>query len=105
MASQSLSPPPTWTNQRAAKQGLQSAEGVVSVELSGASLHLFLSPAKTTVEALQNILNNHNRGPAEFRPIVPSLEDVFIAMIHKSETVGQVPDLPPNPSFRIPEAQ
>jgi ABC-2 type transport system ATP-binding protein len=88
-------------NQRAAKQVLQSAEGVVSVELSGASLHLFLSPAKTTVEALQKLLNEHNLGPTEFRPIVPSLEDVFIAMIHK---VGQVPDLPRNPSFRIPEA-
>jgi ABC-2 type transport system ATP-binding protein len=90
-------------NQRAAKQVLQSAGGVVSVELSGASLHLFLSPAKTSVEALQNTLNNQNLGSAVFRPIVPSLEDVFIAMIHKS--VGQVPDLPPKTTFRIPEAQ
>ena len=72
-------------SQRAAKQVLQSTEGVVSVEPSGASLHLFLSPAKTSVVALQKILNDHNLGPAEFRPIVPSLEDVFIAMIHKSE--------------------
>jgi ABC-2 type transport system ATP-binding protein len=72
-------------NQRAAKQVLRSTEGVVSVELSGASLHLFLSPNKTSVEALQNKLNSQSLGPAEFRPIVPSLEDVFIAMIHKSE--------------------
>jgi ABC-2 type transport system ATP-binding protein len=71
--------------QRAAKQALQSAEGVVSVEPSGASLHLFVSPGKTNVEALQTALNNRNLGPAEFRPITPSLEDVFIAMIHKAE--------------------
>jgi ABC-2 type transport system ATP-binding protein len=71
--------------QRAAKQVLQSTEGVVSVEPSGAALHLFLSPNKTSVEALQSKLNSQNLGPAEFRPIVPSLEDVFIAMIHKSE--------------------
>jgi ABC-2 type transport system ATP-binding protein len=71
--------------QRAAKQVLQSTEGVVSVEPSGASLHLFLSPAKTSIEALQSKLTSQNLGPAEFRPIVPSLEDVFIAMIHKSE--------------------
>jgi len=71
--------------QRAAKQVLQSAPGVVSVEPAGASLHLFLSPAKTSVEALQSALNNQNLGPAVFRPITPSLEDVFIAMIHKQE--------------------
>src|SRR5260370_12214224 len=71
--------------QRPAKQMLQSAEGVVSVEPSGATLHLFLSQAKPTVEKLQATLNNQNLGPAVFRPIVPSLEDGFIATIHKSE--------------------
>jgi hypothetical protein len=89
--------------QRAAKQVLQSTEGVVSVEPSGATLHLFLAPARTSVETLQSTLNGQNLGPAVFRPIIPSLEDVFIAMIHKS--VGQVPDLPRSSSFRIPEAQ
>jgi ABC-2 type transport system ATP-binding protein len=71
--------------QRSAKQALQSAEGVVSVEPSGASLHLFLTPAKTNVETLQSTLDKQNLGPAVFRPIIPSLEDVFIAMIHKAE--------------------
>src|SRR5689334_23044603 len=89
--------------QRVAKQALQSAEGVVSVEPSGAALHLFLSPARTSVEKLQDTLNQQNLGPAVFSPIAPSLEDVFIAMIHKS--VGQVPDLPSKTTFRIPEAQ
>ncbi len=71
--------------QRAAKQALEKADGVVSVEPSGDSLHLFLSPAKTTPEKLQGFLSSSNLGPAEFRPITPSLEDVFIALIHKEE--------------------
>jgi ABC-2 type transport system ATP-binding protein len=64
--------------QRAARQVLQAAEGVVSVEPFGAAMHLFLSPAKTSVESLQNKLNSQNLGPAVLRPIAPSLEDVFV---------------------------
>ncbi len=71
--------------QRAARQALQQAEGVVSVEPFGAKLHLFLSPARTSIEALQSQLDSRNLGPATFRPIAPSLEDVFIALIQKSE--------------------
>ena len=66
--------------QRAAKATLQAAEGVVSVEPSGATLHLFLDPKKTSVEALKSKVPQ-----AEFRPITPSLEDVFIALVHKGE--------------------
>ncbi len=72
--------------QRAARQALQAAEGVVSVEPFGAALHLFLSPAKTSPETLQCALNSRNLGPAVFRPITPSLEDVFIALIQKGST-------------------
>jgi ABC-2 type transport system ATP-binding protein len=72
-------------NPRAAKQALQSVDGVVSVEPAGAALHLFLSPAKISVEKLQSELNSRNLGPAAFREIEPSLEDVFIALIHKTE--------------------
>jgi len=59
---------------------------VVSVEPFGAALHLFLSPAKTSPETLQCALNSRNLGPAVFRPITPSLEDVFIALIQKGST-------------------
>ena len=83
---------------RAARQVLQAAEGVVSVEPFGAAMHLFLSPAKTSVETLQSALNSRNLGPAEFRPIAPSLEDVFIALIQKG--VGQADSLP-KPSGRL----
>jgi len=67
---------------RAARQVLQTTEGVVSVEPFGAAFHVFLTPG-TSAEALQKKLNSQNLGPAVFRPIAPSLEDVFIALIQK----------------------
>jgi ABC-2 type transport system ATP-binding protein len=70
---------------REAKQALQAAPGVVSVEPSGATLHLFISPDQTSPEKLEAELNARQLGPAAFHPIAPSLEDVFIALIHKSE--------------------
>jgi ABC-2 type transport system ATP-binding protein len=71
---------------REAKQALQSSPGVVSVEPSGATLHLFLSPDQTSPERLEAELNARHLGPVVFRPIPPSLEDMFIALIHKAET-------------------
>jgi ABC-2 type transport system ATP-binding protein len=71
--------------QRAVKDVLQSSDGVVSVEPSGATLHLFLDPARTSLEALQNKLSSRNLPAAAFRPIAPSLEDVFIALVRQSE--------------------
>jgi ABC-2 type transport system ATP-binding protein len=64
---------------RAAREFLQSQPGVLSVEPAGAKLHLFLAPG-VSVEQLKNTLR-----ASEFRPIVPSLEDVFIGLIRKSE--------------------
>jgi len=66
--------------QRVAKDTLQATEGVVSVEPSGATLHLFLDPTKTSVATLKGKVPQ-----AEFRLITPSLEDVFIALVHKGE--------------------
>lgn len=65
---------------RQVRERLRGAEGVVSVEPSGATLHLFLVPGKTNPEKLRE-----KTGPAEFRQIVPSLEDVFIALVRKEE--------------------
>jgi len=48
--------------------------GVLTVQPAGADLHLFLDPNVTTPEALAKTT------PFRFRPIVPSLEDVFIAL-------------------------
>ncbi len=46
---------------------------------AGADLHLFLDPNVTSPERLAQVT------PFGFRPIVPSLEDVFIALARKEE--------------------
>jgi ABC-2 type transport system ATP-binding protein len=66
-------------DQRAAREFLQSQPGVMSVEPAGAKLHLFLAPGGSP-EQLKNAV-----GASEFRVIVPSLEDVFIGLVRKSE--------------------
>jgi ABC-2 type transport system ATP-binding protein len=71
-------------NRRAAREALLAREGVVSVEPSGDTLHLFLDTRRTSVEALSAALG----GAAEFREIEPSLEDVFIALMRKEIPVS-----------------
>jgi ABC-2 type transport system ATP-binding protein len=66
-------------DQRAARDYLQVQPGVLSVEPAGAKLHLFLK-AGAPVEELKRAIS-----ASEFRPIVPSLEDVFIGLVRKSE--------------------
>ncbi len=61
---------------RSARESLQLQEGVVSVHPFGTNLHLFLDPRRTSAEKLRECLRD-----GEFRPIVPSLEDVFITLI------------------------
>ena len=58
---------------------LESQPGVLTVQPAGADLHLFLDPRVTTPEQLSQIT------PFSHRPIVPSLEDVFIALSRKEE--------------------
>jgi ABC-2 type transport system ATP-binding protein len=65
---------------RNARMILAREQGVVSVEPSGAALHLFLDPRQTSKERLQSVVPG-----AAFRRIAPSLEDVFIAQIRKVE--------------------
>jgi drug efflux transport system ATP-binding protein len=65
---------------RAARELLRRSDGVLSVEFFGATLHLFLEPKQTSPQTLQRELEGAELGAASFRPIVPSLEDVFIAM-------------------------
>jgi ABC-2 type transport system ATP-binding protein len=70
---------------RAAREVLLKSAGVLSVEPSGATLHLFLSSARTSPEELSRELERDGHGPAVFERIVPSLEDVFIAQVRKAE--------------------
>jgi ABC-2 type transport system ATP-binding protein len=70
---------------RAAREVLLQSEGVLCVEPSGATLHLFLKPERTSAEDLRRQLERSGRGPAVFQRILPSLEDVFIALVRKAE--------------------
>ena len=51
----------------------------VTVQPTGVDLHLFIDPKVTSVEELVKVT------PFGHHPIVPSLEDVFIALIRKEE--------------------
>jgi ABC-2 type transport system ATP-binding protein len=65
---------------RSARETLLASEGVLCAEPFGSSLHLFLNAARTSADELHRRL-----GSAHFQPIVPSLEDVFIALVRKAE--------------------
>jgi ABC-2 type transport system ATP-binding protein len=73
------------TDQKAARALLTTQPGVSSVEPAGATLHLFLTPGATQPEALRAALDAKGLPPSEFQVIVPSLEDVFIDLIRRSE--------------------
>jgi ABC-2 type transport system ATP-binding protein len=67
------------TDGRKAREILLKQPGVLSVEPSGADLHLFFDERVTTIEKLAAVT------PFEFGRILPSLEDVFIALVRRSE--------------------
>jgi ABC-2 type transport system ATP-binding protein len=65
---------------RAAKEALRKTPGVSSVELAGASLHVFASGVSA-----EQLVAAAGR-PCQARPVAPSLEDVFIALIRREES-------------------
>lgn len=74
-------------NPRAARDLLRTCPGVREADLVGSSLHLFLSPERDP-RSLEEQLSEAGLGPVAIRPIVPSLEDVFLA------SLGQTSDPP-----------
>jgi len=72
----------TSADNRAARTVLERQPGVVTVQPSGATLHLFLTPAETSIEKLAAVT------PFEAHQIVPSIEDVFITLV-KEEGAGR----------------
>lgn len=72
-------------NQRAVRKALAAEPGVAGIEPAGASLHLFLAPDRTSPEFVRRALANSGAEQISFRPIVPSLEDVFIARVREAE--------------------
>ncbi len=74
---------------RSAAEVLRGSDGVLSVEPAGSALHLFLSPSRTSPDALCAALAARGVGKPEFKEISPSLEDVFIARIRKASKTGE----------------
>ena len=70
--------------QNKARTLLQSAKGVASVESAGPVLHLFLDPELTSPEELAAMLDRQGLGPAQFKRMTPTLEDVFITEVRKA---------------------
>lgn len=75
----------TSEDSRKARAILQQQQGILSVEPSGRALHLFLEPARTSPETLTQALRAEGLRNTELRPIEPSLEDVFIALIRRQD--------------------
>ncbi len=69
----------TAADTRGMREYLQSSKGILSVEPFGITLHVFLEPGVSPA-----LLQNLNFA-SSFKQITPSLEDVFIAMVRKSE--------------------
>lgn len=68
-----------------AREILQRQAGVISVEPSGAALHLFVAPGGATPASLATALESASISSSRFEEIEPSLEDVFIELIRKTE--------------------
>jgi ABC-2 type transport system ATP-binding protein len=69
---------------------LEGADGVDEVALFGDNLHAVLD-SPDDLGAVRRRLENEGFGPVEARPIVPSLEDVFLRSIREAEAEGAPP--------------
>ena len=76
-------------DQQTAREVLEKQPGVLSVEPSGAALHLF-AQAGAAADGLRAALAAQAMQVHEFRQITPSLEDVFIDLVRKSEMQNAV---------------
>lgn len=67
---------------RAVRDALRARPDVLSAEPSGPDLHVFFADPKTQIETVRAAMP----APAEFTATIPSLEDVFIALVSKQES-------------------
>jgi drug efflux transport system ATP-binding protein len=70
-------------NNRAARGVIATQPGVLTADPSGATLHVFADPQHMSVASIEQLLTDRGLGPANVREIVPSLEDMFIALLRK----------------------
>jgi ABC-2 type transport system ATP-binding protein len=71
----------TSADNRKTREILVRQPGVLAAQPTGADLHLFLEPERTSIETLRGIAE------FDFYRILPSLEDVFIALMVHEESV------------------
>jgi drug efflux transport system ATP-binding protein len=70
-------------NNRTAREVIATQPGVLTADPSGATLHVFADPQRMSVASIERLLTDRGLGPASVREIVPSLEDMFIALLRK----------------------
>jgi ABC-2 type transport system ATP-binding protein len=68
---------------RLARELLSNAAGVLSADPSGAAVHVFADPQAVSEQSVKQILTSGGLADVNVRRIVPSLEDMFIALIRK----------------------
>jgi len=71
-------------DQAAAREAIAATPGVLAVEPSGAHLHVFVRP-DGSADAVRQRLVERGLEPRDFEQIMPSLEDVFIDLVRRSE--------------------
>lgn len=75
----------TCDHPREARAFLLEQPGVLSAETSGGALHVFLSQNGGRAAELAHALEARGQSGVTVRPILPSLEDVFIALVRQAE--------------------
>src|SRR5262245_5876772 len=71
------------SNNRMAREIISAQPGVLSADPSGAVLHIFADSKLASASFINQILSERGLGPVVVREIVPSLEDMFIALLRK----------------------
>lgn len=69
---------------RVARNALQSVPEVLCVESAGPVLHLFLAPTATP-DVIRRKLVEQSIADSVVQAVEPSLEDIFIALVHKAQ--------------------
>src|SRR5262245_49393548 len=73
------------SDNRAIRNLLARQPGVLSADPSGASVHVFADPAAVSVSTIEQNVTEKGLGPVAVHRIIPSLEDMFIALLRKED--------------------
>jgi ABC-2 type transport system ATP-binding protein len=73
------------TDSRESMRALEGVEGVLDVAVFGGGLHISAGDPETAVRGIRQALATRNISIHRLEPILPSTEDVFVAMIEEEE--------------------